>query len=241
MGNVINSCPNNKILLSSIKLNDPSKSCLNCSKIGYQLNSTSTACICSTGFYSNNNICYPISCSATGYIPNPNDNTMLQLIPLPYNNDFDGFSTTKNKDIGYNINFTYGNGNVWNIFNNNSTNSYNDYGGYYLDGDYRPNNGIFGTITNDNNIKVNSGRVAYRYIMITFPYEINLKKYTLSFTNGNWIKEFYICGLNEPNNTDKSTSLNWYMLDYQKLISVPTTQTDFYINSKKKNSHLLLL
>ncbi len=181
MGNVINSCPNNKILLSSVKLNDPTKSCLNCSKIGYQLDSKSSVCICATGFYSNNNLCYPISCSATGYMPNPNDNTMLQLIPLPNNINFisnNNIITTTNNDIGYNILSSTSNmGGDLEPFNNNSNLSvqlpFASDGWIYRE--------MFNSKRNNKIIK-NDGTLFTTYLItgeftsINLPYKIKLKK-----------------------------------------------------------------
>ena len=234
MGNVINSCPNNKILVSSIKLNDPSKSCLNCSKIGYQLNSTSTACICSTGFYSNNNICYPISCSATGYIPNPNDNTMLQLIPLPYNNgfffDITGTLKTINNDTGYNFKASF-----FSIthfiepFNNSSILSID----FPFDSSGFPTKSSFNRNQQYKIIKKDGtqySRFTGEFSSISLPYKIKLKKYKLTFLNNNFPKHFFILGTNllKNDNTSFDTNNTWYILDERTFSSIPTNQTNEY-------------
>jgi len=243
MGNVINSCPNNKILLSSIKLKDPTKSCLNCSKIGYQLNSTSSACICATGFYSNNNICYPISCSATGYLPNPNDNTMLQLVPLPYNIDFiinpDATIKTNNNDIGYFIVSTTTSGSTNNIVPFNNSNNSN----LSVDLPFDSSGNLYRNIFSDQNkITTNDGKIltgynyAGEYLSISLPYKINLKKYKLTFLNNNFAKKFYILGanllINDANNFNNNR--NWYLLDYRNLSTIPvnTTNTQQFLYNK---------
>jgi hypothetical protein len=235
MGNVINSCPNNKILLSSVKLNDPTKSCLNCSKIGYQLDSKSSVCICATGFYSNNNLCYPISCSATGYMPNPNDNTMLQLIPLPNNINFisnNNIITTTNNDIGYNILSSTSNmGGDLEPFNNNSNLSvqlpFASDGWIYRE--------MFNSKRNNKIIK-NDGTLFTTYLItgeftsINLPYKIKLKKYKLTFLNNNFPKKFYILGANLTKNdrTSFDNNINWYMLDERSFSSIPSNKTNEY-------------
>jgi hypothetical protein len=252
MGNVINSCPNNKILLSSIKLKDPTKSCLNCSKIGYQLNSTSSACICATGFYSNNNICYPISCSATGYLPNPNDNTMLQLVPLPYNIDFiinpDATIKTNNNDIGYFIVSTTTSGSTNNIVPFNNSNNSN----LSVDLPFDSSGNLYRNIFSDQNkITTNDGKIltgynyAGEYLSISLPYKINLKKYKLTFLNNNFAKKFYILGanllINDANNFNNNR--NWYLLDYRNLSTIPVNTTNEYsvFNINNTFSTILIL
>jgi hypothetical protein len=251
MGNVINSCPNNKILLSSIKLKDPTKSCLNCSKIGYQLNSTSSACICATGFYSNNNICYPISCSATGYLSNTNDNTMLQLVPLPYNINFifnnDGTIKTSNNDIGYFIVSTtsVSTNNIVPFNNSNNSN-------LSVDLPFDSSGNLYRNIFSDQNkITTNDGKIltgygySGEYLSISLPYKIKLKKYKLTFLNNNFAKKFYILGANLLINNANNfyNNRNWYLLDYQNLSTIPVNATNEYsvVNINNTFSTILIL
>lgn len=241
MGNVINSCPDNKIVLSSIKLNNPSKSCLNCSKVGYQLNSTSSACICSTGFYSNNNLCYPISCSSTGYIPNPNDNTILQIIPLPYNIDFTraindwNTITTTNNDSGYNI-LSSASDNSYNLEICNNLSSNNS-----VKLPFATDGSVYRNMFNSNSqyriININGSINWYfnngEFFCISLPYKIKLKKYKLTFLNNNFPKKFYILGTNliiNNNNSFYSTN-TWYILDERNFSSIPNNKTnEYFIN-----------
>lgn len=236
MGNVIKSCPNNKILLSSIKLNNPSESCLNCSKVGYQLNSTSSACICSTGFYSNNAICYPISCSSTGYMPDPNDDTMLQLVPLPYNINFiinrDATITTTNNDLGYYIISSY----YTNMYNTEPFNNYLSNNSVELS--FASDGSLYRQIFNRNNqyiiIKKDGTLFPYifsgEFLSISLPYKITLKKYKLTFLNNDFPKNFYIVGTNLLKNDSTSFYNNntWYILDQINFSSIPTNATNEY-------------
>lgn len=250
MGNVINSCPNNKVPLSSIKLNDPAKSCLNCSKIGYKLNTTSSACICSDGFYSNNNLCYPISCSSSGYMPNPNDNSIIQIVPLPYNIDFviaNNILTTTNNDTNYYVRSTaYSNVNNLVPFNNSLSINSLELSSFQSDGysfrdsfNRKSGNPIYKIYNKDRTgflyDKYYFENLSGEFLSISLPYKINLKKYKLTFVNNNFPLRFYILGTNLLTNdiTSFDSSNTWYVLDYKEFSSIPTNNSNEYFITYK--------
>jgi hypothetical protein len=197
MGNVINSCPNNKILLSSIKLKDPTKSCLNCSKTpGYKLNQTSDECICDTG-YINGNInnltgCYPLICKQTGYTGNISTTDFITYVPLP-NDSFTSSTTTKNGNSGYEISqSTY-------IYNS------SDYIGFRAFNDdnsiWHSNDGVYifnGNYISDKKTNIDGSLIAGEWIQIKFPYKITVNSFSiLSRSSPELPVYFYFLGSND--------------------------------------------
>lgn len=198
MGNVINSCSNNKILLSSIKLNDPSNSCLNCSKTpGYILNQTSDACICDTGYINGtiNNLtgCYPLICKKTGYIGNISTTDFITYVPLP-NDSFTSSTTTKNGNAGYQIlqSTYYYNNSIYSgfkAFNDDDSIWHSDDSVYTL---------YSGNYISDKKTNIDNSLISGEWIQIKFPYKITVNSFFIKSRDYNELpKNFYFLGSND--------------------------------------------
>jgi hypothetical protein len=174
-------------------------------------------------------------------MPDPNDNTMLQLIPLPNNIDFifsNNIITTKNNDVGYYI-ITSSSSIINNLvqFNNNSL-SYCELGPFDMSYQGYQMRSIFSPSKIIGNIPASSWGRDGEFISISLPYKINLKKYTLKCLNNTYPAEFYVIGANITSPTSALVkNYTWYFIDYQNLNTPPANYTnDYLINPNLYNS-----